>query len=116
MKRLYSASLEKLPEGLYEWEQSEGDSNQNKPWRDFLRMGNPDWLKRSRVYFDDSNPPKEGYSGEYRDYELGGTWRFSEEGEFPGGDSGYVSRTLIDGVENNLKEKTKFRLTLEAEE
>jgi hypothetical protein len=115
-KEVYSASLERLPDGFYEWEQDGRNPSRQGHWRDFLQGGNPDWLKRSKVFYDDSNPPKEGYAGEHTDYNLGGTWRFSEEGEFPGGDSGYVSRTLRDAVENDCEGRRRFRLTLEAED
>jgi hypothetical protein len=106
-RKIYSASLEKLPYDFAEWQTRKREGR----LEECLPEENPDWLRRARA------------GGEYQDYDFGGMYRFSEEGELPGKDKAYGPNEgpcplniLRCSVENDTTGRRKFVLNLETEE
>jgi hypothetical protein len=110
-RKIYSASLERLPDTYAELEAYRRNPAK-EGLTDRLPGENPDWLMRSRA------------GGKYTDYDFGAMYRFSEEGTLPGGDSENYGpgdapnplNILREAVYNNQEGKRRFRLTLEEEE
>jgi hypothetical protein len=115
--RIYTASLEMLPEGFQDWERGRRDIH----WRDLVGEEMPDWLKRSRTFRDNSNPSVECYSGNYKDINLGQVYRFSQEGDYPGREGEIDERegsplsVLVNCAKGDLTGVKKFVTNIEVE-
>ena len=116
-ERIYSASLEILPEGFQDWERGRRDIH----WRDLVGEEMPDWLKRSRIFRDDCNPSVECYEGNYKDFHLGQVYRFSQEGDYPGREGKIDERegsplsVLVNCAKGDLTGVKKFVTNIEVE-